>query len=261
MEDEGDVRAALPPAALAPLPEVELAPGALVIADLHLDAARVESVEPFTRFLAAERGVPALLVLGDLFDVWVGPAEARLPGAARVLEALRALTLRGTELLVVPGNRDSLLDAAFERATGARLFPEGLVARAGSARILCIHGDTLCTRDSGYLRLRRVMRSGLVRWIAPRAPLWFATAVARRLRRASVSAIARKLPDEKTMQPAAAELLAAAHRSSALLCGHAHAFRDETLASGARWVVLDAFGGGRDVARFEAAGAFSIRAR
>ena len=257
---EHDARAALPPAAFGRLAEVALAPGALAIADLHLDAARADSVARFTGFLAAIRGAPALLVLGDLFDVWVGPAEERLPGARLVLEALAAFARDGASVHVVPGNRDFLLDAGFERASGARLHPEGFVALAGGARVLCVHGDTLCTRDAGYLRLRRVLRSAPVRALGPRLPLWLSSAIARRMRRASVSVIAKKLPDEKSLQRAAAELLARHHSASTVLCGHAHAFRDEPLASGARWIVLDAFGGARDVACFGAEGIGGFRA-
>jgi UDP-2,3-diacylglucosamine hydrolase len=247
-----DARSGLPAAALEPLPEVELPPGSVAIADLHLDAQRADGGAALVRFLAAAPPPGALIVLGDLFDVWVGPAQARMEGARVVLAALRALAERGTRIHVVPGNRDFLLDASFEAATGAVLHREGFVGRSGPARVLCVHGDTLCTRDTGYLRLRRVMRSGPVQWLGPRLPLWMGRALARRLRRASVQAIAAKLPDEKSVQPAAADRLARAHRADVVLCGHAHAFRDERLDCGARWVVLDAFGGERDAARFEA---------
>lgn len=258
--DELDAaRSALPPAALAPLPEAELAEGALAVADLHLDAARRESVEPFVRFLRGRAaGAPALVVLGDLFDVWVGPSEARLPGAAAVLLELRALTERGARVHVVPGNRDFLFDAAFERASGATLHAEGFVARVGGARVLCLHGDVLCTRDAGYLRLRRALRRPSVRWLGTHLPHAVSSSIARRLRRASVRAIAAKLPEEKTVQRAAAELVARAHRADTVLCGHAHAFRDERLDCGARWVVLDAFGAGRDVAALGARGALAF---
>ncbi|MBK7876644.1 MAG: hypothetical protein IPJ77_13005 [Planctomycetes bacterium] len=124
--------------------------------------------------------------------------------------------------------------------------------------MLCVHGDTLCTRDTGYLRLRSVLRTGSVRWLGAHLPLAVSSAIGRRLRRASVHAIAAKLPDEKTVQRAAAELLATTHRADALLCGHAHAFRDERLDGGARWIVLDAFGGGRDVARLGSGGELEL---
>lgn len=212
--DELDAaRSALPPAALAPLPEAELAEGVLAVADLHLDAARRESVEPFVRFLRGRAaGAPALVVLGDLFDVWVGPSEARLPGAAAVRARIAGFTERGARVHVVPGNRD-FLDAAFERASGATLHVrQGFVARVGGARVLCLHGGVLCTRDAGYLRLRRALRASQRRRPAgSRAPApWVSASIARAacVARAARAISVVKLPEEKTVQRAGAQLVA-----------------------------------------------------
>jgi UDP-2,3-diacylglucosamine hydrolase len=227
------------------LPEIELRAGARVIADLHLDLGDPESVAPFLEFLTGLRSCPQLVVLGDLFDVWVGPAQMSVGEAPRVLGALAGLAHHGTQLVVVHGNRDFLLERHFAERVGATLLPDGFVARLpDGSRMLCLHGDTLCTKDKGYQRLRRVLRSRPLLWLAPRLPYWFARALARRLRRASVRAIAAKLPDEKSIQRDAVVDAAREHRASIVLCGHAHAFRDEMVGD-VRWIVLDAFGGER----------------
>lgn len=241
-----------------PLPEIELEPGARVIADLHLDAADPGTCQPFAAWIGALQSVPTLAILGDLFDVWVGPAQARMSGASLVLDALAALARAGTRVIVVPGNRDFLLDASFEQRTNARIAREGFVGRIGARgaarRAVCVHGDTLCTLDTGYQRLRRTLRSGPVQWLGPRLPLWAGTAIARRLRRASVRAIAEKLPEEKSVQASAVRELARVHRADLVVCGHAHAFRDELLEDGPRWIVLDAFGGPHDLVQVFAGG-------
>lgn len=236
-------------------PEVELAPGTLVIADLHLDAG--PSAQPpheFLAFLERARSAARLVILGDLFDAWVGPAHAELAGARRVLDALAALTDSGTALDVVHGNRDFLLEATFEQRTGARVHPAGFVGRCAGVRTLLVHGDELCTLDHGYQRLKSVLRSGPVRWLAPRLPRPLSLAAARRLRSASVRAVAEKPPESKRQQRAEASALGEAARARHLVVGHAHEFRDED--DGAlRWLVLDAFGGPRDLVRFGPDGA------
>ena len=225
------------------LPELELLEGARVIADLHLDLGDPQSVAPFLAFLAGLKDCPQLVVLGDLFDVWVGPAQMSVDEAPRVLGALAHLEKQGTKLFVVHGNRDFLLEQKFAERVWGTLLPEGFVARLpDGSRMLCLHGDTLCTKDKGYQRLRRVLRSPPMLWMAPRLPYWFSRAVAKRLRRASVKAIAAKLPDEKSIQRDAVAASAREHRASIVLCGHAHAFRDEKVGE-TRWIVLDAFGG------------------
>lgn len=242
----------MPPPSLA---EMELRPGTLVIADLHLDVGPA-GAEPreFLEFLRRARGAPALLILGDLFDAWIGPAQSELPAAARVLDALRELAQSGCELHVLHGNRDFLLDASFERRTGARVHRDGLIGRSSAGRVLFLHGDELCTRDLGYQRLKRVVRSRPIRALAPRLPRPVALWVARRLRKASVRAVAAKPDESKTQQRSEAERLAAGFACPTLVVGHAHLWRDET-AGGARWIVLDAFGGGRDCLRWGAGGA------
>lgn len=238
------------------LPEVALEADALFIGDLHLDATREDSSAHFRAWLAQLQGVPRLVVLGDLFDAWVGPAHARLDGARVVLEALRAFAQRGAALDLVPGNRDFLLGDDFEQKTGARIRPHGFVGVLPQTRerLLAVHGDELCTLDVGYQRLKRVVRSRPVRWLAPRLPDAMALWAARRMRRASQSAVAMKPAAEKEQQEAEVRALCRASACSALICGHAHRFRDQRLPEGPRWIVVDAFGGPRDVLRVSAAG-------
>ncbi|MDZ4772674.1 MAG: UDP-2,3-diacylglucosamine diphosphatase [Planctomycetota bacterium] len=238
--------------------EIEFTSTTRIIADLHLDTNDATCVEPFVRWLGEQNALSRLVILGDLFDVWVGPAQARTVAAPRVLDALRACSERGIAIELVPGNRDFLLDRSFEERTGARLHEEGFVAVANGRRFLFVHGDTLCTKDSGYLRLRRVLRSRAVSWIAPRVPLAVGSSIARKLRRESVRALSLKLPDEKSIQRDAVVAAAREERCETLVCGHAHAFRDETLAGGTRFVVLGAFGGSSDVLDIDARGEFHM---
>ncbi|MFN0007659.1 MAG: UDP-2,3-diacylglucosamine diphosphatase [Planctomycetota bacterium] len=229
-----------------PLPEIRLEPGTKIVADLHLDLGDAERSGEFLGWLAQQKGIPRLVVLGDLFDVWVGPAQERLPVGPVVLDALSDLVRSGTRLEILHGNRDFLLDERFEARTGARIHPRGIVGLTGGSRILLIHGDELCTKDLGYQRLKRVVRSGPVRALSRTLPLPVATSLARKLRRSSVRALSVKLPEEKALQESACRELAALHRARTVVCGHAHRFRDETLADGTRWIVLDAFGGAKD---------------
>lgn len=249
------------------LPEVELEAGTLVIADLHLDVEDGPSLDAFEEFLGRAAGAPRLVILGDLFEVWVGPAQTRTAGGRRVLGALARCAAGGTRVDVIPGNRDFLLDEHFERASGGRVRRAGLLGRLPGAepsapqeeipgtpgdrpeRVLLIHGDELATRDRAYQRLRRVLRSRPLTWLAPRLPLFVSLAIARRLRRASTRAVQAKPAPEKALQPTAGAELAGLHGAGVVVCGHAHEFRDEALPGGGRWVVLDAFGGARDLLR------------
>jgi UDP-2,3-diacylglucosamine hydrolase len=235
------------------LPEIALPEGSLFVGDLHLDPEGGVRTDRFLRWLERTRGAPVLVILGDLFEYWIGSAQ--LAETAPVLAAMRASVEAGSAIALVPGNRDFLLDARFEERSGARVHPHGFVARTGAGeRVLVVHGDELCTLDVGYQRLRRVLRSGAVRALAPRVPAFLARSVARRLRGASVRAVSQKPSRAMEQQRDACSELALRHGCRTLVCGHAHRFRDETLAGGVRWLVVDAFGDARDTLRVEGDG-------
>jgi UDP-2,3-diacylglucosamine hydrolase len=228
------------------LEQVELAVGSLIIADLHIDVEEEGASAPFLRWLEQHAGAPRLLILGDLFEFWVGSAQAETSGGREVLAALRDMSSAGTAIDIVPGNRDFLLGSGFEHATGCRVHHAGLVGRLDSeGRVLFLHGDELCTLDTSYQRLRRTIRSAPIRFLASHLPLPLTRAVGRRLRRASQGAVSTKDPADMAQQPAECLSRAAEVEAEILVCGHAHRFRDEEL-GGLRWLVLDAFGGKRD---------------
>lgn len=239
------------------LPEVALPFGTRVIADLHLDPARPESWAAFRAWLAALEA-PALVVLGDLFEYWIGAGQARTPAYAELLAELRTHARAGLALHCLHGNRDFLLGASFERAVGGHVHAGGLLGRTPAGRrALFLHGDELATRDRSYQRFRRVVRSRMVRGLAVAAPGALSGAVARVLRRKAGRALAEKPAALVELQAGAAGEWCARHAADWLVCGHAHAFRDQLLPGGARWVVLDAFGGGRDVLVLGADGEFA----
>lgn len=239
------------PAARARLPdgsvpgtELILKSGAAAITDLHLAPLGDERTRAFCLWADALSDVPQLLILGDFFDTWVGPKQAEISGSSEILAALRRLVERGTEVHVIPGNRDALLDTSFEEASAARLHPEGFVGiLPGGARVAFVHGDSLCTLDRGYQRLRKVWRRAPVRFTSRHAPLWFARWVGSRLRRASESRKPFKLVEEKSIQAAAVEALAGASSSEMVVCGHAHVSRDQFGPGGEppRWIVVGAW--------------------
>ncbi len=237
-----------------PAHEIEALDGVLVVADLHLDLADEHGCDAFARSCDSLSGLAHLVVLGDLFDAWVGPAHARLPAARTMLQAFARLADRGVAVHLVHGNRDFLLDESSLAGCGARVHPDHLRVRAGDAAVLLVHGDRECTRDHAYQRLRRVLRSPLVRAFARRAPLWASLPLARRLRRASIGAVSRKAPQEKSIQPEAVRARAVRHGATIVVCGHAHEWRDLDLGA-CRWIVLDAWGAGpRDALRIDAGG-------
>ncbi|MGE4619048.1 MAG: UDP-2,3-diacylglucosamine diphosphatase [Planctomycetota bacterium] len=200
----------------------------ILAADLHCDGSsrRVAMFESLLRSCQDE-GADCWL-LGDLFDLWLGPGQIQLALTSREVAALRRATEAGVRIFVIPGNRDFLLDAAFEEETGVHVAGDHLLLETGKQRWHLSHGDLFSTADVGYLRMRRVLRSSWFLWLVRQLPLFAARGLARLLRKGSSEALQRK--DASRMKPdllAVRELLEQGF--DRVVCGHYHVAQQERI--------------------------------
>jgi UDP-2,3-diacylglucosamine hydrolase len=170
----------------------------LFISDLHLDASRPDITDQFLDFLAREAAqAQALYILGDLFEAWIGDDDPD-PDKQRSIAALKTLTSRGVPCYVMHGNRDFLLGKRFCRDTGARLLDDGTIVELYGKRVLLMHGDTLCTDDPAYQRLRRIVRNPLVKLVLRNLSLRQRQRLAEKMRagsKAHIQAMDKSAPD------------------------------------------------------------------
>ena len=157
----------------------------LFISDLHLDATRPDTTRQFLGFLdTVARRAAALYILGDLFEAWIGDDDPD-PAQRVIVDALRGCTQAGVPCFVMHGNRDFLLGQRFAQETGTRIIADGTRIELSGDACLLMHGDTLCTDDHSYQRLRRIVRQPLVQWTVRHLPLRQRQRLAGRLRAGS----------------------------------------------------------------------------
>jgi len=197
----------------------------LFISDLHLDGARPDITDQFLAFLRDEASrAERLYILGDLFEAWIGDDDPD-PDKRRVIEALRSITSSGVRCFVMHGNRDFLLGARFCSDAGAQLIADGTIVAVNGRKVLLMHGDTLCTDDHAYQRLRRIVRNPLVQWVLRSLSLPQRQKLAERMRagsKAHIEAADRSMPYVMDVNDAA---VANAFRRAGVDClihGHTH---------------------------------------
>jgi UDP-2,3-diacylglucosamine hydrolase len=197
----------------------------LFISDLHLDGAHPDITRQFLEFLEGEAArARRLYILGDLFEAWIGDDDPD-PDKRAVIAALLKLTRGGVQCYVMHGNRDFLLGRRFCADTGVALIDDGTVIDVFGQRILLMHGDTLCTDDHSYQRLRRIVRNPLVQWILRSLSLPQRQRLAQRMRagsKAHIEAADRATP---YIMDVNADAVIAAFRDYAVDClihGHTH---------------------------------------
>lgn len=227
-------------------PALELgAVRAWLFTDLHLGAQAPQEITSFAAALGqAPADLQALVVMGDLFDAFVGPEQWEEPAFQPLCAALSGLSGRGVRVILLRGNRDVLLEPADGARAGAEVADSVLLSTAGG-RVLVTHGDQFCLRDRPYQRLRHWLRRRWLRALGRALPYSWRLALARRLRGVSRQAVARKPLDVLALvEPAVVEALEG-HGAAAAVIGHLHIAEERLLAGGRRLRILPAWEPGR----------------
>ena len=131
----------------------------LFISDLHLEEARPEIGEQFLGFLAGPaRQADALYILGDLFEAWIGDDDPS-PYYAGMKQAIRELADSGVPVFFMHGNRDFMIGERFAEESGVTLLQDPHPIELFGAKVLLSHGDSLCTDDVEYQKVRAMTRN------------------------------------------------------------------------------------------------------
>lgn len=230
------------------------------IGDVHLDRDD-PALAPFLAMLedvAAESR--AIVLLGDLFNLWVGSPEFEGPHHRAVVEKLEDIRARGVAVHYVEGNRDYRVAALYEGRCFDTVTDDGLVESAGGRRVFAIHGDRTNPADRQYLAWRRISRSrpfwGLLRCLPRRARVALADRLEKRMRGTNV-AFKRALP-EAEIRSYASGFFSRGH--DVVVLGHFHVERDWTLPEAAgRVIVLPEWKGSRRHLLVGAEGSIAFR--
>ena len=134
-----------------------------VIADAHLGGFGGDA-----EFLVSQldalpaQGCTRLILLGDIFHVWVGSSQFETAEITAVVAALRRLRAAGVRLDYIEGNRDFFLAGSVYADLFDFVGTETSFQAAGR-RVLAVHGDGLNDRDWRYRFWRWLSKSAAVR--------------------------------------------------------------------------------------------------
>jgi UDP-2,3-diacylglucosamine hydrolase len=126
------------------------------LSDLHLSPQTPATLAALERHLQ-ETSADALILLGDIFEVWVGDDGRFDAFEAQCLEMLRTAGKR-LKLYFMAGNRDFLLGPEMLADCGIKGLSDPTVLCAFGQRWLLTHGDALCLGDQAYQAFRAQVR-------------------------------------------------------------------------------------------------------
>ena len=210
----------------------------LIISDLHLTNVEGDKVNFFNTFCEDHASkADQLFILGDLFNTWLGD-DVSVSSHKAIISTLKKLTKK-TKVFVMVGNRDFLLSHNFEAETGCTLINEPYELEHNTKKFLLIHGDSLCTDDINYQKLKRVLRNSLVQYIFLHLPKNIRLKLTGQLRKKSVEAQSYKSSKIMDVNQQTTDLLMSKYPGYELIHGHTHRQKTHTMKNYTRYVLGD----------------------
>ncbi|HIF89462.1 MAG TPA: UDP-2,3-diacylglucosamine diphosphatase [Candidatus Thioglobus sp.] len=193
----------------------------LIIADLHLTSVEGEKLDLFCRFCQTEAvNADQLFILGDLFNTWIGD-DISLVDYHVAIDCLKELT-KSTAVFVMIGNRDFLLGKKFEQQSGCKLIKESHLLKHNDQDYVLVHGDSLCTDDIDYQKMKKVLRNCLVQSLFLSLPKKWRLKLSGEIRKKSIEAQSYKSEAIMDVNLDAVNELMAKHPGANLIHGHTH---------------------------------------
>lgn len=194
----------------------------LLISDLHLQEKRPDITRAFLHFLQTDAvQAQALYILGDLFESWIGD-DGMTTFQQQIAERMSALGQQGTQIYLMHGNRDFMLGRAFCEKARCTLLADPCRVEVAGETVLLMHGDTLCTRDHGYMRLRRWLRNPLSLFVLHHLPLVVRQKLAGALRKESRLQTSMKADEITDVTPEEVVRVMQHYNVRTLIHGHTH---------------------------------------
>lgn len=207
------------------------------VSDLHLDADHPATLAALASHL---RRTPAdaVLILGDLFEAWVGDDARHAGWERRIADVLQQASSR-VAVGFMAGNRDFLVGAALVRDCGLIALSDPTLLHACGQRLLLSHGDALCLEDQAYQRFRQEVRQDAWRDHFLARPLAERRALAAQMRAASRARQAAGQPETwADLDDAATVQWLHEAGVDTLVHGHTHRPGEHRLSPGHRRIVL-----------------------
>jgi UDP-2,3-diacylglucosamine hydrolase len=210
----------------------------LFISDLHLSESTPEIEAGLYALLEREQDLERLFILGDFFEYWIGDDDDSALNR-RVIAQLRKVSDSGTSVFVVRGNRDLALGSVFVDQIGGKLLGDTTVIDVNGKPVLILHGDTLCTDDVEYQKMRAILHDPAWQAEMLQRPLSERREFARGLRAASQE---KAENDPDNIIDANEQAIATAfteHRVALMIHGHTHRPNRHSTDYGERLVLGD----------------------
>ena len=222
---------------------------AVLCSDVHLSANTGKISTAFINWLKESclgkiKAKPEwLLILGDLFDAWIGDdiLEANTPEYLnRLVSILKEINQSGVKIGIMHGNRDFLIGEDFCKKTHTMLLPQEIVFSHNQSKsnYLLMHGDQLCTNDKEHQEFRKMVSSAQWKELFLKKDISDRLLIASQMRKESTYAKSKKRQEIMDVDVSEVEKQLDCANASIIIHGHTHRPGSYELPSGRKRIVL-----------------------
>lgn len=142
----------------------------IFISDLHLSPLTSDKNHLFFSLMESwMTNIDALYILGDFFDYYLGDDDIN-PFNTSIKACFKKFTQQ-TPIYFMGGNHDFGIGKRFAKDTGIQLLKEFHLVKVMGKRILLNHGDSFCTLDVKYQKMKKILQNPILMFIMRKIPL------------------------------------------------------------------------------------------
>ena len=148
-------------------------PSAYFVSDIHImspECPRARTFLTLLRSLSGASNVSHLVMLGDIFDLWVADHDYFVDGYREIVDEIRRLKDDGVDISYFEGNHDLHLRYFWEDRLGITVHDGPTQVRLGNRTVRLEHGDQMDPDDKGYIFLRWFLRTPVIRFLVRHLP-------------------------------------------------------------------------------------------
>ena len=148
-------------------------PSAYFVSDIHIsspESRRASLFVAFLRTLSGKTNTTHLILLGDIFDLWVADHGYFVERYREIIDEIRRLKNEGVEIRYFEGNHDLHLRYFWSDQLGVTVHGGPIYIQLADKMVRLEHGDQMDPDDRGYLFLRWFLRTGPIRLLIRKLP-------------------------------------------------------------------------------------------
>ncbi len=144
---------------------------AYFVSDIHIKHEdKTKGLKLMELLRALPQDTTHLILLGDIFDLWIGSHDYFVKKFNKIITELKSLSDRGIEIHYFEGNHDIHLKKFWQDQLGIHVHSDEYYFNLDGLVVRAEHGDLMNKEDKGYLFLRKALRTFPMNFLTTQLP-------------------------------------------------------------------------------------------